>query len=214
MLKELAGVRPTHSVVGAYVFYVWWCKWIFYKGGVLKKIDRTIEHVALRLLSWSWKGFLLVTSVHSRFYLKMCQSFGKYFSEGGSIVDFSRTLPKGFFQGGKQWWNFILPTRNQENNFFCWKFDRKMSNLKIQGAMSPCPPFDAHVCALYAKCLCVFATMFNHCHVMSLGFVSIQEWLSRNVQVLSCNYVWFVRNKRFYTWYFVFKLHRINHFYN
>jgi len=40
----------------------------------------------------------------------------------------------GFFQGGQKWWNFMLPTRNQENNIFCKRFNGNMSNFKMQGS--------------------------------------------------------------------------------
>ena len=43
---------------------------------------------------------------------------------------------------GQKWQNFIFTTRNNEHNFFCKKFDGKMSNLKIFWGLAL--PSDAH----------------------------------------------------------------------
>ena len=45
---------------------------------------------------------------------------------------FSRGRHKFFFREGQKWWNLIFPSRDSENNLFCFKCNRKMSNFKIQ----------------------------------------------------------------------------------
>ena len=51
---------------------------------------------------------------------------------------------EGFFPGGQQWWNLILPTRNKENYLVCWKLNRKIQNFKMQVGAKASPPSDAH----------------------------------------------------------------------
>jgi len=43
---------------------------------------------------------------------------GRIFSREGPLLDFYKI----FSRGGQKWWNSFFPTRNQENNLFCWKF--------------------------------------------------------------------------------------------
>ena len=65
----------------------------------------------------------------------------KDFFQGGPIADFSRGRQKDFSRGRQKLWNFILTNRSHENNLFCQKFNRKISNFKIQGSQGLLPPF-------------------------------------------------------------------------
>jgi len=56
-------------------------------------------------------------------------------------VDFSKGS-QFFSRGHQKWCNFIFPSRNYENNLFCWMC--KKENVKIQNSgrgSTPCSPF-------------------------------------------------------------------------
>ena len=62
---------------------------------------------------------------------------GSIFVQGETDNGFSRVGSKIFCRGEQKWQNYILTTRNLENNFFAKKVDGKISNFKI--LEGPCP---------------------------------------------------------------------------
>ena len=97
------------------------------------------------LIEQGWvKGFVFcavacVSTIDRTGYFEKKVTFRAWASEGFFPWGGTRGFKKNFLGGGKKFWNFILLTRNYDNNLFSWKFHN---------------PGDAHVLGVCGKCAC------------------------------------------------------------
>jgi len=80
------------------------------------------------LIEQGWvKGFVFcavacVSTIDRTGYFEKKVTFRAWASEGFFPWGGTRGFKKNFLGGGKKFWNFILLTRNYDNNLFSWKF--------------------------------------------------------------------------------------------
>jgi len=77
-----------------------------------------------------------------------------FFQRGGAIMDFSKWLPKAFFQGVPTVMKFHFTNpKLREKTCIYWNVNRKISTFKIQGGeASPAPTF-RRPCCWFSHCI-------------------------------------------------------------
>jgi len=115
------------------------------------------------------------------FHPNACKAVGTWasegFSPGGATVDFSRSSQKDFPCEEQKWWNCILPTQNQENNFFSKNLLGKCQILK--SSKGPWPLFFQRPCVG----TCVHRISFTRWYQTRLRFSSWAILYSKKLPV-------------------------------